>query len=253
MKNNHKRINLSKEITVAPDNFSKQAGKKQFKENTKVIEELQNKLLAQGKYSVLLILQGMDASGKDGAVREVFRRITPSGIKVQSFKKPTRLEFAHDFLWRIHQHVPEKGMIQVFNRSHYEDVLIQRVHHWIDDETAHKRFRHINNFEALLQDSGTQVIKVFLHTSKEEQLIQLNERKTDPTKHWKHNSGDFEERKHWDAYMKAYEDVFFHCGEDIPWHIVPADQNWFKEFLISKIVREKLESLDLQYPPLVED
>lgn len=253
MDNNQRRITLSKEITTAPDNFTKSAGKNKFKENIKVIEELQNKLLAQGKYSILLILQGMDASGKDGAVREVFKKVTPSGIKVHSFKKPTNLEFAHDFLWRVHQQVPEKGMIQVFNRSHYEDVLIQRVHHWIDDETAHKRFNHINNFESLLEDSGTKIIKVFLHTSKEEQLIQLNERKTDPTKHWKHNRGDFEERKHWDSYMKAYEDVFYHCGAHIPWNIVPADENWFKEFLISKIVREKLESLDLFYPPLSDD
>jgi len=253
MDNNHRKINLSKEITTAPDGFSKSDCKDKFKKNIKAIEKLQNVLLAQSKYSLLLILQGMDASGKDGSVREVFKRITPSGISVHSFKKPTKLEFAHDFLWRVHQQVPEKGMIQVFNRSHYEDVLIQRVHHWIDDETVRKRFNHINNFENLLEDNGTRIIKIFLHTSKDEQLIQLNERKTDSTKHWKHNSADFEERKHWDSYMNAYEDVFLNCGEDIPWHIVPADENWYKEYLISEIVREKLESLDLSYPPLVDE
>lgn len=252
MDKKHSKTDLSKISTTAPDDFSKSEGKAQFKKNIRDIEELQNQLLAQGKYSLLVILQGMDASGKDGAVREVFKRVTPSGIRVHSFKKPTDLEFAHDFLWRVHRKVPRKGMIQVFNRSHYEDVLIQRVHQWIDEETVQKRFEHINNFESLLSDSGTAIIKIYLHTSKEEQLIQLNERKTDPRKHWKHNSADFEEREHWDEYMKAYEDVFLHCGPQFPWHIVPADQNWYKEYLISEIVKKKLESLDLFYPPLKE-
>ncbi len=247
------KINLSTIPTKVLDRGSKKDIQLENEGLVSEIIDYQKRMYADGRFSLLVVFQGMDASGKDGAVREVFKKITPSGIKVHSFKKPTKLEFAHDFIWRVHQQAPEKGMIQVFNRSHYEDVLIQRVHNWIDDETAHKRFRHINNFESLLEDTGTKIIKVFLHTSKEEQLIQLNERKTDPTKHWKHNSGDFEERKHWDSYMNAYEDVFFHCGEDIPWNIVPADQNWFKEFLISKIVREKLESLDLFYPPLAED
>ena len=246
-------IDLSTLETGAPDDFSKSEGKDLLKEYTKDIAKLQEMLLAQSQYSLLVVLQGMDASGKDGTVRDVFKRITPSGIRVHSFKKPTKLEFAHDFLWRVHQQVPEKGMIQIFNRSHYEDVLIQRVHGWINEETVHQRFRHINNFESLLEDTGTKVIKIYLHTSKDEQLIQLNERKTDPTKHWKHNPGDFEERKHWDAYMKAYEDVFKHCGPDIPWHIVPADDNWYKEYLVAKIVKETLESLDLFYPPLQED
>ncbi|MGB3466364.1 MAG: PPK2 family polyphosphate kinase [Cyclobacteriaceae bacterium] len=250
MENAQKKIDLSKVSTTAPDDFSKSEGKDIFKSNIRIIEELQTKMLAQGKYSLLLILQGMDASGKDGTVREVFKRITPSGIRVHSFKKPTKLEFAHDFLWRVHQQVPEDGMIQIFNRSHYEDVLIQRVHQWIDEDTVHRRFQHINNFESLLRDSGTAIIKVYLHTSKEEQLIQLNERKTDPTKHWKHNAADFEERKHWDKYMKAYEDVFYHCGPEIPWHIVPADKNWYKEYLVSEIVRSTLEKMDLHYPTL---
>lgn len=246
------QIDLSKEITAAPEGFSKSEGKSIFKKNIKAIENLQNMLLAGSKKSLLIIMQGMDASGKDGAVRKVFRNISPSGIRVQSFKKPTPIEFAHDFLWRVHQHVPEKGMIQVFNRSHYEDVLIQRVHRWIDEETVHQRFKHINNFEALLEDTGTAIIKIFLHTSKDVQLEQLNERKTDSTKHWKHNSNDFNEREHWDSYMKAYEDVFHHCSPSIPWNIVPADNNWYKEYLISCIVKEKLENMSLTYPPLKE-
>ncbi len=250
MSNTFQRIDLSKKNTQAPEGITKSEGKKVFKKNIDQIEELQNKLLAANEQSLLIIMQGMDASGKDGAVRKVFKQISPSGIRVQSFKKPTDLEFAHDFLWRVHQHVPEKGMIQIFNRSHYEDVLIQRVHGWINEETAHKRFNHINNFEQLLEDSGTQIIKIFLHTSKDEQLIQLNERKTDPTKHWKHNDNDFKEREHWDEYMKAYEDVFHFCGSTIPWHIVPADNNWYKEYLISEIVKDKLISMNLSYPSL---
>lgn len=243
-------ISLSEILTVAPDHIDKATAKKEFKENLKKIEARQNILLAQSKYSILLVMQGMDASGKDSAVREVFKRITPSGIRVKSFKKPTDEEFARDFLWRVHKEVPAKGMIQVFNRSHYEDVLIQRVHKWIDMETVHQRYEHINNFESLLESTGTIVIKCYLHTSKDKQLIELNERKTDPTKHWKHNDNDFKEREHWDAYMKAYEDVFKYCSPTIPWNIVPADQNWYKEYCLSKIVLEKLEALDLQYPTL---
>jgi len=246
-------IKLHKIPTKAPADLHKSHAKSKTKENLKVISELQNVLTAQSKYSVLLILQGMDASGKDGAVKNVFKEVSPSGIKVQAFKKPTDEEFAHDFLWRIHKHTPEKGMIQVFNRSHYEDVLIHRVHHWIDDELAHQRFEHINNFEKLLQGNDTIIIKVFLHTSKEEQLIQLNERKTDPRKHWKHNDNDFKEREYWDDYMKAYEDVFKYCSPEIPWNIIPADQNWYKEYLLSELIVEKLSKLNMTYPPLNQE
>jgi polyphosphate kinase 2 (PPK2 family) len=156
----------------------------------------------------------------------------------------------HDFLWRVHQHVPAAGMIQVFNRSHYEDVLIQRVHEWIDEDTVAKRFDHINNFEKLLQDSGTSIVKFYLHISKVQQLKELNERLHDPEKHYKHNPNDFREREHWDDYMIAYEDVFYHCGLDIPWHIIPADENWYKEICMARVLCDALRKMDLSYPPL---
>ncbi len=247
-----KRIKLSEVSTLAPKDQNKDDAKARTKENRKAIGELQNVMQAQGKHSLLLVLQGMDASGKDGAVKNVFTDVSPSGIRVQSFKKPTDEEKNHDFIWRVHQHVPEKGMIQVFNRSHYEDVLIQRVHQWIDEETVYQRFEHINHFEKLVQSNDTLIIKVFLHTSKEEQLIQLNERKSDPQKYWKHNPNDFEERKHWDKYMQAYEDVFQYCGPDLPWHIVPSDLNWYKEYMLSELIRTELEKLQMTYPPLNE-
>lgn len=245
-------ISLAQIATTPPTALEKKEIKEKTKENIKAIEDLQHVLMAQKKYSLLIILQGMDASGKDSAIRKVFKEISPSGIKVESFKKPTDKELAHDFLWRVHQHTPEKGMIQVFNRSHYEDVLIQRVHGWIDEKTVRKRFKHISNFEELLKDFGTRVLKFYLHTSKEKQLIELEERKTDPTKHWKHNPNDFVEREHWDEYMNAYEDIFKFCGLKTPWHIIPSDQNWYKEYLISEVVKKELASMDLQYPPLEE-
>ncbi|MFK7899171.1 MAG: PPK2 family polyphosphate kinase [Cyclobacteriaceae bacterium] len=244
------KVNLLSYPTTAPDNFSKKEGKELLKTNSKAIAERQNLLMADGSKSLLVVIQGMDASGKDSAVKAVFKRISPSGIQVKSFKKPTDEEFAHDFLWRVHQHVPAKGMIQVFNRSHYEDVLIQRVHKWISEDVVAKRFNHINNFEQLLVETGTEVVKFFLHTDKAKQLIELNERKTDPTKHWKHNSNDYKERKHWNKYMKAYESVFENCSKSAPWHIIPSDENWYKEYLMSTIVKAKLEEMDLAYPPL---
>jgi PPK2 family polyphosphate:nucleotide phosphotransferase len=239
---------LLKDLSTSPPKTQR---KKDIKEKTKVIfeeiEALQKVLMAQRKYSLLVVMQGMDASGKDGAIKKVFQTITPSGIHVKSFKKPTDEEFAHDFVWRAHKHVPGKGMIQVFNRSYYEDVLIQRVHNWIDDKVAHSRFVHINNFEKLLNDCDTQILKFYLHIGKDKQLDKLNERLNVPEKYYKHNDNDFEERKHWDKYMAAYEDVFEHCGQT-PWHIVPSDTNWYKEYVIAKTIRDTLVTLDLEYP-----
>lgn len=242
-------IKLSSIPTGPPDDLDKDTIEDETKSMTKEIEDLQEILQAQRKYSMLIIMQGMDAAGKDSAVKKVFDEIGPAGIRVQAFKKPTDLEMNHDFLWRIHQHVPERGMIQVFNRSHYEDVLIQRVHSWIDEETVFRRFEHINNFEKLLTDSDSVVLKFYLHISKDQQLIELNERLSDPTKYYKHNANDFNERQHWDEYMRAYEDVFRHCGDEIPWHIIPADKNWYKEYCMAKVVLDALHKLDLEYPP----
>lgn len=232
----------------------KSMDKSDYEEKTRIfinaIGEMQNMLFAQGKYSLLVILQGMDASGKDGVIKEVFSGVNPMGCQVKGFKKPTEEEMKHDFLWRIHKVVPEKGMIQIFNRSHYEDVVIQRVHKWVDDDILQKRYAHINAFEQLLQDNGTQIIKCYLHVSPEEQQERLKERLSDRKKMWKYNANDLEESKRWSEYMEAYQLAFDHCSSPVPWHIIPADKNWYKEYLIAEIIHNTLKSLDLEYPAL---
>ena len=192
----------------------------------------------------------MDASGKDGAIRNVFGKLNPQGVIVKSFKAPTQEELSHDFLWRVHSNAPSKGMIQIFNRSHYEDILITRVHKWCDDKTAKKRMGAINDFEKLLMEhNSTTILKFYLHISPEEQQKRLNERIKDPTKQWKYNENDFAEAKLWDDYMKMYEDCFENCNE-IPWSIVPSDQNWYKENIIATTVRDALRKFDMQFPGL---
>jgi PPK2 family polyphosphate:nucleotide phosphotransferase len=214
------------------------------------LDELQNLLYAESKHSILIVLQGLDASGKDGAIRKVFGQMNPQGVRVQSFKAPTEEELAHDFLWRIHRYAPEKGMIQIFNRSHYEDVLVTRVHGWCDDTTAARRFDAINNFEELLAlHNNTQILKFYLHISQDEQKERLEERVKDPTKEWKYNAKDKEEAKLWDKYMEMYEDVFVNCSV-MPWVVVPADQNWYKEYLLAKTLVDSLKGLDMKYPDL---
>jgi PPK2 family polyphosphate:nucleotide phosphotransferase len=214
---------------------------------------LQNLLYAESKHSVLIVVQGLDASGKDGVVRNVFGKLNPQGVLVKSFKVPTPEEAAHDFLWRVHLHAPAKGMIQLFNRSHYEEILVTRVHKWCDDEMAHKRMKTINDFEELLQvHNHTQILKFYLHVSREEQHKRLKERTKDPSKMWKYNERDFAEAKLWKEYMQAYEDCFEHCDK-VPWTIVPSDQNWYKEYIIAKQLHELLKNLDMQYPGLKKD
>lgn len=244
------KIELSKIATTAPKGFNKKQCRKDVADMGEQIEELQKIMWAQGKHSLLVVFQGMDASGKDGATRRVFKHVNPAGCRVHSFKKPTDLEFAHDFLWRCHQVAPADGYIQIFNRSHYEDVLIQRVHNWIDMDTVKSRFEHINAFEKLMAANGTKILKFYLHISKEAQEESLTDRIKDPTKHWKHNDGDWKEREHWGSYMAAYEDVFVNCGPDFPWTIVPSDNNWYKEYLVASKVLETLQGMNLEYPPL---
>jgi len=241
---------LSSIDTKAPKKFNKEHTKKELQKLKIEIEELQNLLYAESKHSLLIVIQGMDASGKDGAVKNVFDAVNPMGCRVTAFKQPSPLEMKHDFLWRIHQHVPEKGMIQIFNRSHYEDVLIQRVHNWIDSKTVKQRFEQINNFEKLLEETGTTILKFYLHISKEEQLKRLNERINDPTKMWKHSDNDIKERAYWNDYMFAYEDIFENCSKHSNWQIVPADQNWYKEFVIAKKVVETLQDFKMQFPSI---
>jgi len=243
-------IKLKNLTTRAPKKLNKEHVKKETQKLKFKLEELQNLMYAESKHAILIILQGMDASGKDGVSKNVFTDVDPMGCRVIPFKKPTEPEMKHDFLWRIHQQVPEKGMIHIFNRSHYEDVLIQRVHKWVDEKTIKQRFEQINNFEKLLSETGTVVLKFYLHVSKEEQLLRLQERLSDKTKMWKHNEEDLKERESWNDYMKAYEDVFDNCSSPAEWNIIPADQNWYKEYLIAKKVVETLESLKMKFPGL---
>ncbi len=243
---------LSELSTRAPSDMDKKETKQRTAELLDELKELQNLLYAENKHSVLIILQGMDASGKDGAIREVFSGCNPQGVSVVSFKAPTELELSHDFLWRIHRNAPSRGMISVFNRSHYEDVLVTRVHKWCDDETARKRFDAINRFEDLLVlHNSTLIFKFYLHISKDEQKERLDERLEDERKKWKYNKKDKEEAKLWDRYMLMYEDVFEYC-DNVPWTLVPADQNWYKEYLIAKTLVDGLKALDMKYPQVKE-
>lgn len=243
-------INLSKTSTRAPKSFDKEKTKHDTATIIEELDELQNLLYAESKHAVLIVIQGMDASGKDGLIRDVFGKMNPQGVMVSSFKEPTPLELSHDFLWRIHQHAPAKGMIQVFNRSHYEDVLVTRVHKVIDDKTAEARMKAINNFERLLTDhNNTHILKFYLHVSADEQHQRLEERLKDRRKQWKYNENDFKEAKLRDIYLDMYEECFRHCN-DIPWQIVPADQNWYKEYLVAKRLRDTLKKLHMNYPGL---
>lgn len=243
-------IKLAKISTRAPKNLKKDKVKATTAKLLAELNELQNVLYAQSKYSVLVVIQGMDASGKDGLIRNVFGTMNPQGVKVQSYKAPTAEELSRDFLWRIHKQVPAKGEIQIFNRSHYEDILITRVHKWCTDDLAKKRMQAINAFEQLIQEhNNTIVLKFYLHISAQEQQQRLTERIKDPTKQWKYNEKDFEEAKHWAIYMKMYEDCFKNCNTP-EWDIIPSDQNWYKEYLVAQKLHSTLKRLNMQYPGL---
>lgn len=241
-------VKLDKINTRAPEKIDKNETKEKTAKILRELDDLQNLLYAEGKHSVLIVIQAMDAGGKDGLIRNVFTSMNPQGVTVKSYKAPTPEELSHDFLWRIHQHAPAKGMIQLFNRSHYEDILITRVHKWCDDNTAKKRMRAINDFEKILQEhNNTHILKFYLHVSPDEQRARLVERLKDPGKMWKYNEKDFEESRLWDIYMEMYEDCFNNCNNP-PWTIVPADQNWYKEYVVANSLWELLKSLDMQYP-----
>jgi PPK2 family polyphosphate:nucleotide phosphotransferase len=247
------KIKLKDISTRSPKEFDKENTKKKTRVILDELDDLQNLLYAESKHSLLVIIQGMDASGKDGTIRSVFGVLNPQGVTVKSFKVPTPEEYAHDFLWRVHSSAPAKGMIQIFNRSQYEDILVTRVHGWCDDETAKKRMRAINDFEKLLKEhNDTHILKFYLHVSPDEQQQRLKERVSDKTKQWKYNEKDFEEAKLWDTYMKMYEDCFDNCN-DLPWIIVPADQNWYKEFVVAQEVYKTLKSLNMKFPGLKKE
>lgn len=213
------------------------------------IGELQGLLFADHQHSLLVVLQGMDTSGKDGTVRHVMHGVSPLGVRAIPFKKPTPIESDHDFLWRAHAQTPGKGEIVIFNRSHYEDVLIVRVHEWIDKDECRRRFDRINEFERLLADNGTIVLKFFLHISKDEQRKRLRERVEDPTKRWKFQFGDLDERKLWKEYGAAYEEAIAKTAtKHAPWIIVPADHKWVRNYVVAKTIVDTLRELDMQYP-----
>lgn len=227
--------------------------KKKIKKETELLlEEIYgyiNKLYAEGKQSVLIVLQGMDASGKDGLTRNLFKMVSPAWVNVHSFKKPNDEEFAHDFLWRIHKKTPEKGMVTVFNRSHYEDILVPSVYGYLDKETIEKRYEQINQFEKYLEANGTRVIKCYLNLSYEKQGLKLQERIDTPEKNWKHSDGDWATREHWDEFMEVYETLFEKCN-DVPWNIIPCDRNWTKLYSVATILRDTLKEMNPQFPGL---
>ena len=217
------------------------------------LDTLQTLLYAERKHKVIIVLQAMDTGGKDGVIRKVFSRINPQGVRIACFKAPTPAELAHDYLWRVHSQTPEKGEIAVFNRSHYEDVLITRVRALIDDATAKRRFRQINDFEAMLTEEGVTVLKFFLHISKDEQKQRLQDRLDNPTKMWKFNMGDLTEREKWDDYQRVYEDAINATSSShAPWHVVPADRNWVRDLYVSSVLVKALEDFKMAYPKPAE-
>ncbi len=227
----------------------KEEAKVRTEEDAAKIDELQNRLFAEGKRSLLVILQGIDCSGKDGTVRTVFNTCGPIGVHVNPFKAPTDVELAHDYLWRIHKVAPARGYIGIFNRSHYEEVLVVKVRKFAPADVIEKRYDQINEFERMLSESGTRVLKFMLHISKEEQADRLQDRISDPAKRWKFNPGDLEDRKIWDQFMDAYQVMVQKCATGhAPWHVIPSDRKWVRSAIIARIVRETLEEMNPQYP-----
>lgn len=245
-----KPFDLSKCDPRAANGFSdKEAAKAETAKDAQAIDALQNRLYAEGKRALLVVLQGIDCSGKDGTVRAVFNHCGPIGVKVQPFKAPTPDELAQDYLWRVHKACPPRGYIGIFNRSHYEDVLVVKVKGYASPEAIERRYDEINAFEKLLTDNGTVILKFMLNISKEEQAERLRERVEMPEKRWKFNPDDLEDRKLWDQYMKAYETALTRCStKHAPWYVIPADRNWVRNAAISRIVRETLEDMNPRFP-----
>jgi PPK2 family polyphosphate:nucleotide phosphotransferase len=227
----------------------KSEGKAALPGLTKRLAELQRRLWAESKKSLLVVLQAMDTGGKDGTIRHVLRGVNPQGVHVRGFMVPTEWEMGHDYLWRIHQHTPEDGAITIFNRSHYEDVLVVRVHDLVPEQVWSKRYRHIREFERLLADEGTTILKIHLNISREEQAKRLQARLDDPEKNWKFRKRDLEDRERWDDYRRAYKDAIEETSTDYaPWYVVPANRKWYRNLVVSHLVIEALEKMDPQYP-----
>jgi PPK2 family polyphosphate:nucleotide phosphotransferase len=227
----------------------KKAGKQVLRMLNRRLESLQEVLYAEGKEKLLIVLQATDTGGKDGVIRHVFDGVNPQGVHVANFKKPTERELAHDYLWRVHKHTPARGEIVIFNRSHYEDVLIVRVHNLVPPDVWQRRYDHINCFERMLADEGVTILKFFLHISKEEQKERLQKRLDQPDKRWKFNVGDLKERARWDEYTAAYEAMLERTSTPwAPWYIVPADRKWYRNLVVGTVLVSTLLRLDMHYP-----
>jgi PPK2 family polyphosphate:nucleotide phosphotransferase len=245
------KISLKKHDPADTGKFSSsEDAEPHLQEQLKELANLQNLLYAECKRSLLIVLQGMDTSGKDGTIRHVMSGVSPLGVTVKPFKKPNEEEAAHDFLWRVHRAVPKCGQIGIFNRSHYEDVLVVRVHELVPKKVWKQRYREINHFERNLVENNTIILKFFLHISKDEQKKRLEERLSDPTRYWKFSLDDVKERQYWPAYRKAYEAALSRCSTEwAPWHIVPADHKWYRNLVVAETIVRTLKDLDMKYPP----
>ncbi|MDR3211116.1 MAG: polyphosphate kinase 2 family protein [Planctomycetota bacterium] len=244
------RIDLSKYKTDMTKGVAgKDVAREKLAEEVRKIDILQRKLYAEAKNGLLVVFQAMDTGGKDGVIRKVFGPLNPQGVTVASFKRPNPKELSHDYLWRIHPLVPARGMIRVFNRSHYEDVLVHQVHALLPESVLKERYRQINDFERYLGENGIAVIKFFLHISKEEQKSRLESRLKDPNKRWKFEPGDLAERKFWDKYQEAYSQVMGKCATPAaPWYVIPADNKWYRDLLVAEIIKARLEEFKPSYP-----
>ncbi len=228
---------------------SEDAAKAELQAYGEKLFKQQSVLYAEHKHSVLVVLQALDAGGKDGTIKHVFTVLNPQGVHVVGFKQPTSEELAHDFLWRVHPHAPAKGSISIFNRSHYEDVLVTRVHKLIDKKTCETRYKRIRDFEALLAENGTTIVKFFLHISKEEQLARFAQRLEDPRRNWKISESDYSERDLWDKYIEAFEDAMTATSTGAaPWYVIPSNHKWFRNLAVSQIMADTMEDLKLAYP-----
>ena len=235
------------DVSAAPG--GKDEGRQRLEELNRRLAELQELLYAEHQRKVLVVLQALDTGGKDGTIRHVFQGVNPQGVRVANFKRPTPQELDHDFLWRVHKQAPGRGEIVIFNRSHYEDVLAVRVHNLVPHTVWSKRYAHINDFERLLADEGTTILKFFLHIDPEEQKKRLLARLEKPTKHWKFSPDDLEERKLWPDYTRAYEDAIGQTSAEwAPWYVVPANHKWYRNIVVGTVIVETLEALDMRYP-----
>lgn len=232
----------------------KSGGKKRVKDLARRLARLQRVFYADNSQRLLVVLQAMDTGGKDSTIRDVFGRMNPQGVKVASFKKPTPVELSHDYLWRVHPHVPGNGQISIFNRSHYEDVLVVRVEELVPEARWRRRYDHIVEFEQLLAHEGTTIVKFFIHISKDEQRERLEARLEDEEKHWKFSLGDLETRKKWDDYQAAYAEMLTRTSTDLaPWYVIPGDRKWYRKLVIGEIMVDLMENMDLEYPENEDD